>query len=147
MPAADETSDMKVLIPIDGSAQSDRAVEHVATVLDPEEVVLLNVIDPVEAGYSAAATMPGYSEEWYENRKEEAKSLFEEATDVLEDREIETVTDVGRPSRTIISYVEDNDVDQVVMGSHGRSGMTRILLGSVAESVVRRSPVPVTIVR
>lgn len=138
---------MKVLIPIDGSAQSDRAVEHVATVLDPEEVVLLNVIDPVEAGYSAAATMPGYSEEWYENRKEEAKSLFEEATDVLEDREIETVTDVGRPSRTIISYVEDNDVDQVVMGSHGRSGMTRILLGSVAESVVRRSPVPVTIVR
>jgi nucleotide-binding universal stress UspA family protein len=147
MPAADESSDMKVLIPIDGSAQSDRAVEHVATVLDPEEVVLLNVIDPVEAGYSAAATMPGYSEEWYENRKEEAKSLFEEATDVLEDREIETVTDVGRPSRTIISYVEDNDVDQIVMGSHGRSGMTRILLGSVAESVVRRSPVPVTIVR
>jgi nucleotide-binding universal stress UspA family protein len=108
---------------------------------------LLNVIDPVEAGYSAAATMPGYSEEWYENRKEEAESLFEAATATLGDHEVETVTDVGRPSRTIISYVEDNDVDQVVMGSHGRSGMTRILLGSVAESVVRRSPVPVTIVR
>ena len=138
---------MKVLIPIDGSAQSDRAVEHVAETLDPDEVVLLNVIDPVEAGYSAAATMPGYSEEWYENRKEEAESLFEEATAILGDREIETVTEVGRPSRTIISFVEDNDVDQVVMGSHGRSGMTRILLGSVAESVVRRSPVPVTIVR
>ena len=147
MPAADESVDMKVLLPIDGSAQSERAVEHVAETLDPETVVLLNVIDPVEAGYSAAATMPGYSEEWYEKRKEEAESLFEEATATLGDREVETVTDVGRPSRTIIAYLEDNDVDQVVMGSHGRSGMTRILLGSVAESVVRRSPVPVTIVR
>jgi nucleotide-binding universal stress UspA family protein len=138
---------MKVLLPVDGSAQSERAVEHVAETLAPETVVLLHVIDPVEAGYSAAATMPGYSEEWYENRKAEAATLFEEATAALGDREIETVTEVGRPSRTIISYVEDNDVDQVVMGSHGRSGMTRILLGSVAESVVRRSPVPVTIVR
>ena len=138
---------MKVLIPIDGSAQSDRAVEHVAETLDPDEVVLLNVIDPVEAGYSAAATMPGYSEEWYENRKEEAKSLFSEAKTHLEGQGVTTTTEVGRPSRTIVSYVEDHDIDHVVMGSHGRSGVTRILLGSVAESVVRRSPIPVTIVR
>ncbi|MFW6384496.1 MAG: universal stress protein [Halodesulfurarchaeum sp.] len=138
---------MKVLVPIDGSAQSERAVEHVAETLEPETVVLLHVIDPVEAGYSAAATMPGYSEEWYDNRKEEAESLFEAAEERLRDASVETVVQVGRPSRTIVSYVEDEEVDQVVMGSHGRSGMTRILLGSVAESVVRRSPVPVTIVR
>lgn len=138
---------MTVLVPIDGSAQSTTAVEYAAETLEPDRVVLLHVIDPVEAGYSAAATMPGYSEEWYENRKEEAQSLFAEAKDTLSAFEVETVTEVGRPSRTIVSYIEDTDVDHVVMGSHGRSGMTRILLGSVAESVVRRSPIPVTIVR
>ncbi|MDZ7849805.1 MAG: universal stress protein [Halodesulfurarchaeum sp.] len=138
---------MNVLVPIDGSAQSERAVEYVADTLEPETITLLHVIDPVEAGYSAAATMPGYSEEWYENRKDEANSLFEDAEAELEGFDVETVIEVGRPSRAIVSYVEDNEIDHVVMGSHGRSGMTRILLGSVAESVVRRSPIPVTIVR
>ncbi|MFP4530970.1 MAG: universal stress protein [Halodesulfurarchaeum sp.] len=138
---------MNVLVPIDGSAQSKRAVEYAAETLEPDTVTLLHVIDPVEAGYSAAATMPGYSEEWYENRKDEAHSLFEDAEAQLEGFDVETVIEVGRPSRTIVSHVEENDVDHVVMGSHGRSGMTRILLGSVAESVVRRSPIPVTIVR
>ena len=138
---------MKVLVPIDGSAQSEHAVDYAADTLEPDEIVLLHVIDPVEAGYSAAATMPGYSEEWYENRKEEASSLFEEAESRLEGFDVETVIEVGRPSRTIVSYIEEYDIDHVVMGSHGRSGMTRILLGSVAESVVRRSPIPVTIVR
>jgi nucleotide-binding universal stress UspA family protein len=138
---------MKLLVPIDGSEQSERAVAYAATNLDPETIVLLHVIDPVEAGYSAAATMPGYSEEWYENRKEEAQSLFADAEKRLDGQRVETVTEVGRPARTIVAYVEENDVDHVVMGSHGRSGVTRILLGSVAESVVRRSPIPVTIVR
>ncbi len=147
MAAAAEISRMKVLVPIDGSVQSKSAVEYAADTLEPDTVVLLHVIDPVEAGYSAAATMPGYSEEWYENRKAEAESLFADAEARLEGIDVRTVTEVGRPSRTIISYVEENDIDQVVMGSHGRSGVTRILLGSVAESVVRRSPIPVTIVR
>ena len=147
MPDGTEFSDMKVLVPIDGSAQSERAVEYAAENLDPDVIVLLHVIDPVEAGYSAAATMPGYSEEWYENRKKEAQSLFAEAKAQLERFDTETAMEVGRPARTIVTYIEDNDVDHVIMGSHGRSGMTRILLGSVAESVVRRSPIPVTIVR
>jgi nucleotide-binding universal stress UspA family protein len=42
---------------------------------------------------------------------------------------------------------EDHDVDGIVMGSHGRSGISRVLLGSVAETAVRRAPCPVTIVR
>jgi nucleotide-binding universal stress UspA family protein len=47
----------------------------------------------------------------------------------------------------IVTYADENDVDHVVLGSHGRKGLTRVLLGSVAEAVVRRSPVPVTVVR
>lgn len=61
--------------------------------------------------------------------------------------DLTAVTEFGRPARTIVEYVEDHDVDHVVVGSHGRSGLSRTLLGSVAERVVRRSSVPVTVVR
>jgi len=54
---------------------------------------------------------------------------------------------VGRPARAIEECAEEAAVDHVVIGSHGRDGIARILLGSVAETVVRRSPVPVTAVR
>jgi len=54
---------------------------------------------------------------------------------------------VGRPAREITDELESGEYDHVVMGSHGRSGVSRILLGSVAETVLRRSPVPVTVVR
>ncbi len=136
-----------ILVPIDGSYQSDDAVEYAASEFDPSAITLLHVIDPIEAGYSATASVPGFSEEWYEHQKEEAEALFEEAREHVNGAEVTTATEVGRPSRTIVEFAEENDIDHIVMGSHGRSGVTRILLGSVAEAVVRRSPIPVTIVR
>lgn len=137
----------RILVPIDGSAQSNAALEYAVEEFAEDTLVLLSVIDPIEAGYSATATVPGYSEEWYERAEADAERLFEDARDITGDRDVETVSKVGRPSRVIVEYAEENDVDHIVMGSHGRSGVTRILLGSVAEAVVRRSPVPVTIVR
>ena len=137
----------KILVPIDGSAQSTDALQYAADEFDPSEITLLHVIDPIEAGYSATASVPGYSEEWYKHQQEEAESLFEEARELVDGAELTTATEVGRPSRTIVEYAEENDIDHIIMGSHGRSGVTRILLGSVAEAVVRRSPIPVTIVR
>jgi len=138
-----------VLVPIDGSPQSDAALEYALEEFETAQITVLNVIDPIEAGYTSQATVPGYSEEWFEQSKAAADELFEDAQEAAAgyDVELETATEVGRPSRTIVSYAEDNDIDHIVMGSHGRSGVTRILLGSVAENVVRRSPIPVTIVR
>jgi nucleotide-binding universal stress UspA family protein len=62
-------------------------------------------------------------------------------------REVETATAAGAPSRSILDWSDGNDVDHVVIGCHGRSGVARWLLGSVAEAVVRRAPVPVTAVK
>jgi nucleotide-binding universal stress UspA family protein len=53
----------------------------------------------------------------------------------------------GDPANEIVAYAEETDVDHIVVGSHGRSGLSRVLLGSTAEKVVRRSPVPVTVVK
>ncbi len=138
-----------VLVPLDASPQAMDAVTHAIETFPDARLTLLTVIDPIEAGYRAEAVLPSYSESWYENQKEAAEDRFEEARDLAAEADVEitTETEVGRPSRIIVEYIEDQDVDHVVMGSHGRSGVARILLGSVAEAVVRRSPVPVTIVR
>jgi len=139
----------RILVPVDGSEQAHRAFEFVAEEFGDAEVVLLHVVNPAEAGYSAQASIPSFSEEWYESQQAAAEELFDEiaaltdGTDLSIEREIE----VGKPTRAIVEFADENGIDQIVMGSHGRSGVTRILLGSVAEAVVRRSPVPVTVVR
>lgn len=136
----------RVLIPYDGSQQATEALEYADEQFPDATFVLLHVIDPIDAGYSAENVLPSYSEGWFESQKEAAEELFETARERLE-TDPETVIEVGRPARVIVEYAEESDVDQVVMGSHGRSGVARVLLGSVAETVVRRSPVPTTVVR
>jgi len=139
---------MHVLLPVDGSDQAREACEFVAEQFPDDDVTLLHVINPVEAGYSVQASIPTYSEEWYERQTERSEEILDEMASILGgERTVERVTEVGKPTNTIVRYAEEHDVDQIVMGSHGRSGVTRILLGSVAETVIRRSPVPVTVVR
>ena len=139
----------RILVPIDGSEQSKEALEHVLTEFPGGDITVINVIDPIDVGYTSTVGMPGYSEEWYEESKESAEALFETAQETADEYGVtlSTTTELGRPSQTIVEYAEENDFDQIVMGSHGRSGVSRILLGSVAETVVRRSPMPVTVVR
>jgi nucleotide-binding universal stress UspA family protein len=136
----------RVLVPIDGSTQATDALDHAASAFPDARIVLLHVIDPVDSGYDAETIMPGYAGDWYDSHEETAKELFAEARERT-GREFETAIEVGRPAREIVEFAEREDVDHVVMGSHGRSGVARILLGSVAETVVRRSPVPATVVR
>ena len=139
----------RILVPVDGSEQAHQACDFVIREFPDATLVLLHVINPAEAGYSAQASIPSFSEEWYEREKEKAESLFDEIATEAEEfgMPVERVIEVGKPTRTIVEYAREHDVDQIAMGSHGRSGVSRILLGSVAENVVRRSPVPVTVTR
>ncbi|WP_435175940.1 universal stress protein [Halorussus sp. AFM4] len=139
----------KVLVPIDGSTQSDDALEHALEEFGDDDITVFHVIDPVDAGYSSPVAIPGGSEEWYESAKEEGEALFEEAQDVADEYGVtlDSATELGRPARTIVEFADDEGFDHIVMGSHGREGVSRILLGSVAETVVRRATMPVTVVR
>jgi nucleotide-binding universal stress UspA family protein len=139
----------RILVPLDGSPQSEDALTFALTEYDDAAVTVLHVIDPVEGGYTVRTGIPISSEEWYESAKAEAESLFEDARARAADHgvDLDAAIEVGRPARTIVEYAEEADVDQIVMGSHGRSGVSRVLLGGVAETVVRRSTVPITVVR
>jgi len=139
----------RILVPVDSSEQAHEACEFVVREFPDATMVLLHVINPAEAGYSAQASIPSFSEEWYEREQANAAALFDELVTetAAHDIEVERVVEVGRPTNAIVDYADDHDIDQIVMGSHGRSGVSRILLGSVAETVVRQASVPVTVAR
>lgn len=134
-----------VLVPFDGTSQSEAALTFATEEWPDASITLLYVVDPVMAGFTQRA-LPGSSEAWYESARETARESFDEARE-LAGRPVETRIEVGSPARVIVDVADEEPYDLVVLGSHGREGVSRILLGSVAESVTRRSPVPVTIVR
>lgn len=136
----------RVLVPVDGSEQAWTALDHATTEYPEADLTLLYVIDPMSAGTSGQVGDVSYGEEWYETAEIRAENLFEAARERTDDG-FETATTVGRPAHGIVAFAEDNPIDAIVMGSHGRDGVSRIVLGSVAETVVRRAPVPVTVVR
>lgn len=140
---------MSVLIAIDGSDPARKALDHAFKGHPDEELIVLHVLSSPESASVGEARMYVDWDEVMENQRERAEELFEEAEELATTHgvTIETDTVVGRPDRAIVDYAEEHAVDHVVLGSHGRSGVSRVLLGSIAETVVRRAPVPVTVVR
>ena len=65
----------------------------------------------------------------------------------MEDLQADCATRIGLPAEEIVQYADEHAIDLIVMGTHGREGVMRVVLGSVAESVVRRAPCPVLTVR
>lgn len=134
----------KILVPVDDSEPSREALRYAHETFPDGAITALHVI-PVEGYWGAFVdepeTIPGY-----EREREHAEALLETARSEV-DTGIETAVVAGSAAHEIVDFAGKGEFDAVVVGSHGRTGATRILLGSVAEAVARRSPVPVTIVR
>ncbi len=138
-----------VLVAMDDSPGSRRALEFALSTFSDAEITVLHVVDP-STGYLIAENLPsadvGSPRERGEARGKELLSEAE-ALAAEHDRGVSTMLETGKPARAIVETAEELGADHVVMGSHGREGVSRILLGSVAEQVVRRSPTPVSVIR
>ncbi|MBZ6496891.1 universal stress protein [Natrinema longum] len=132
----------QLLVPVDGSPLSKRALEYAFEEFDDASIVALHVLDPTDPGYSSPTDIdvrnePRHgSDEWYERAAEEEETVFDDVRELASeyDGELETESAVGAPAREIVDYADGNEIDHVVMGSHGRTGATRLLLGSVRKS-------------
>ena len=103
---------------------------------------MLAVYEAEAKGLPAAST-------WYDRMKEWADEICADATEQATDYdcEITTATEISRPARAILEYADEHDIKHIVIGSHGREGVSRLVLGSIAERVMRQAPILVTIVR
>lgn len=137
-----------LLVPFDESSGSDAALEYVFEEFPDARVTLFHAVDVARANFTAQPALSTFPDGWHEEQRASAEALLDDARErAPETMTVETEIETGRPSRAIVEFATDHDPDGIVMGSHGREGVVRVLLGSVAESVVRRSPVPVTVVR
>lgn len=135
----------RILVPTDGAEGTERVVAHAAELAKIHDAVLeaVYVVNtasfanlPMETSWEGVSTM-------LRDEGEAALDEAERVSDVpLKRRMLE-----GNPAREVVRYAKDSDTDLIVMGTHGRGGLNRILLGSVAERVVRSSPIPVLTVR
>jgi len=139
----------RVLVPLDDSPLAMRAFDHALEEWPGTEVTVLHVVDPLDAIYESEVGGPVDAERWYESKMEATEALFDRARERAADAgvSLRTATVAGSPGREIVRYVADHDVDHVVLGSHGRAGLERLVLGSVAERVLRRADATVTVVR
>lgn len=86
-------------------------------------------------------------DEYRDEVTQRANAIVEEVTSTLEDVETQSYVCVGTPHQVILTYADHHDIDIIVMGTHGRTGVQRYLIGSVTEKVVRLADVPVVTVR
>jgi nucleotide-binding universal stress UspA family protein len=121
-------------------------LDYAVEIFPDAELVVVNVLNPATRTAGVEGVLTETADVDAEKRSF-ADELFEEAREIAGERIVETEQLTGRAANEIVTYATDHDIDAIVMGSHGRDGAARLLLGSVSETVVRRSPVPVTVVR
>ncbi len=134
-----------ILYPTDGSDQAHAALEHAIDLATTYDATLhvISVVD-IRVGTDSSlvdvtTSLEESADRWVTNDVESAREAG------LED--VERAVVQGTPHEGILMYADERDVDLIVMGTHGRSGLDRYLLGSVTEKVVRLADVPVLTVR
>lgn len=137
-----------LLLPTDGSDAMDGVIDH-AVELAAHHDATLHVL--YVANTASLRDLP--SDAGWENITQELYRQGENAiaavTNRADEQDVPVESDIreGAPATEIVRYADDQTCDIVVMGTHGRSGVDRLLLGSVAEKVVRSSSVPVLTIR
>ena len=138
----------RVLIPLDGSPLAEQALPHAIAQArhSQAELILLRVVEPF-------AHARGLSLADLEQIRQQTTIWIDEylepiAADIQQQEVlVRKVTIDGRPHTGIAEFAENNQVDLIVMGTRGQSGLSRWLMGSVADRVVRGATVPVLLVR
>jgi nucleotide-binding universal stress UspA family protein len=138
----------RVLIPLDGSALAEQALPYAIAQAKhfQAELILLKVVEPFShARGMSLSDMEQIGQQAHTWAREYLESL---AADIQEQGVlVQKVTIDGRPHTGIADYAESNRVDLIVMSTRGQSGLSRWLMGSVADRVSRGATVPVLMVR
>jgi nucleotide-binding universal stress UspA family protein len=136
----------RVLVPMDDSEMAEHALEYALETHPEAEITVLHIIGEPSLMMGKAVAL-ALEDDLEEAAEEHASQVLERAREIAQMHERDINTDVawGNPAKAIINQAAD--FETVVIGSHGGSLAERLFVGNVAQTVFRRSPVPVTVVR
>jgi nucleotide-binding universal stress UspA family protein len=134
----------KILFPVDFTASSDKVLPYVKLMADKlgAKVSLVHVVRGAEefAGFEMGAAWYSSFEKELIDGAEKAMSRFVEENGL---NDAETAVLVGDAGEELVKYAEENGIDMIIMGTHGRKGLEKIMFGSVAAEVVKKAKCPV----
>jgi nucleotide-binding universal stress UspA family protein len=143
-------AETKLLIPLDGSEVAESALAEALRLARAlkGEVIFLQVIPPPEDVIRHGAMVISIDEQW-EALKARALQYLNSVRSRHEWREIETqvAVEMGNPAEVILDYCQKGQIDRIIMATHGRTGIKRWVLGSVADKILRAADRTVVLVR
>ena len=143
----------KIMVPLDGSELAECVLPHVEGLIKGchvSNVVFVRVLEPPATSHVREVSI---SPEFYEKAESDRKSAAKDYLDQIKNRlkyegtELHSEVLVGRVADSLADYTEKNDIDLILMATHGRSGVTRWVRGSIADKILRSSNAPVLMVR
>jgi nucleotide-binding universal stress UspA family protein len=147
---------MHVLLPTDGSDLArDAATRGLALLAAPTKVTVLTITDDLPAdtggGIEGPILTPDQAEDLEKSEEQQAQvsiaALRTALAGVIGAATVDERIEMGDPAAMIVSVARELGVDVVIVGSHGKGFLSRVLLGSVSEHVTRHAPCPVLVVR
>jgi len=138
----------KILVPLDGSDSSFRAAEYAVKLakMSGAEITCLHVV--VSLPYAEYGKAGLATQHYIEGVRKEAETWYERVRHMGDVKVSgETILDVASSVESIVSYASENRIDLIVIGTKGRTGLKRFLIGSVASGVVTHAGCPVLVVR
>ena len=154
----------KILVPTDGSKNAEKAGEYAISLAKDGnmDIIVLYVVDTSQGdrmkrgeGYLEAVPSKDLREELSDQLKEEGEKAVKSFKEKLEEKQcagqctnvnLITMMKEGKPSDVILKTIEDEDVDQVVIGKSGKHGLEKFVTGNTVDKVVKESKVPVTVI-
>ena len=138
----------RALVPLDGSFMAERVLPFIVQIAGPLdlEVVLVRAVPPIVPAFEGAAY---YGGDDVAARLAEAREYLAALAADLRGRGVRatTIARHGEPVREIVAAAREHEADMIAMTTHGRSGVRRLLFGSVAEAVLREAEIPVFMLR
>jgi universal stress protein A len=138
-----------VLVPLDFSAPADRALAYAIALAHQfhARLTLLHVLDMTPVTMDELT--PGVTATYLEDLETEAQHLLQASLEQVQRAGLQgdSLLVQGTPTQTIVDTAGEQRVDLIIMGTHGRTGLAHVFLGSVAEHVVRQAPCPVLVTR
>ena len=140
-----------VLVPLDGSKLAEAALEHALNIVEPKgKITLVSAIEVPDVpiyGYYPPASVPDY-EEAKDNLLPYARHYLQGIADNLTEHgfSVRIEAEIGDPAQVITEIAQKHQVNAIVMSTHGRSGLSRWLFGSVTNKVLSAKPCPVYVI-
>ncbi len=141
----------KILVPIDGSDASLKAARYAVRIAKQEKAQIICIHAIGTPVYISEYAYPHLLPSYFEQAKKLAEGGFKSVAEIAEkegiDIETQIIIDVASVVDSIVKYASDKNADLIVIGTRGRTGLKRFLIGSVANGVVEHAHCPVLVVR